>query len=172
VQIVFDLMSCKGAEVFNQPVQAKHAPGYFDKIQEPKDLGTIYSSLKDGLYSTAHQVRKDVTLVWKNCLIYNGADSGKAASAAASHPPWPLRIWSAKPRQRVRLRCCAGGKSNSLVSLLPPCVCSAELTYMANGLAEQFDQMFDEAVKAPQHLGMASFNQVCPARHSEPFCEP
>jgi len=75
VQIVFDLMSYKDARVFNQPVQAKHAPGYFDKIQEPKDLGTIFGNLKDGLYLTAHQVRRDVTLVWKNCLIYNGSDS-------------------------------------------------------------------------------------------------
>ena len=31
---------------------------------------------------------------------------------------------------------------------------------MASGLAEHFDQMFDEAVKVPQHLGMANFNQV------------
>lgn len=62
--------------MFNKPVQAKHAPGYFEKIKEPKDLGTIFNNLKDGIYSTAHQVRKDVTLVWKNCLIFNGPDSG------------------------------------------------------------------------------------------------
>jgi hypothetical protein len=83
VQIVFDLMSCKDALVFNKPVQAKHAPGYFDKIKQPMDLGTIFSNLKDGIYSTAHEVRKDVTLVWKNCLIFNGPDSGKTDTFGA-----------------------------------------------------------------------------------------
>ena len=36
--------------------QAREAPGYFDKIQEPMDLGTIFSNLKDGIYLNAHQV--------------------------------------------------------------------------------------------------------------------
>mmetsp|Transcript_34347 Transcript_34347/g.55457 ORF Transcript_34347/g.55457 Transcript_34347/m.55457 type:complete len:594 (-) Transcript_34347:76-1857(-) len=109
VQILFDVMSTKEAALFNKPVQAKHAPGYFDKIKRPLDLGTIFSNLKDGIYPTAHQVRKDVTLVWKNCLTYNGADS--------------------------------------------------DITHIAEVLAMQFDEMFEEAITAPQHLGMASFKQ-------------
>ena len=107
VQILFDVMSNKEAVLFNEPVKAKHAPGYFDKISEPMDLGTIFSKLKEGSYGTAHEVRKDVTLVWKNCLTYNGSDS--------------------------------------------------DITGMADFLAEQFDEMFDEAVKPPAHLGMKEF---------------
>jgi hypothetical protein len=75
VQILYDVMSKREAQLFNKPVQEKHAPGYFEKISEPRDLGTIFSNLKSGIYSTAHAVRKDVTLVWKNCLTYNGPDS-------------------------------------------------------------------------------------------------
>ena len=103
------------------------------------DLGTIFGKLKEGSYLTAHQVgqtqqsvtvkcvcclqgaswahmkndaeqvRKDVTLVWKNCLTYNGSES--------------------------------------------------EITQLAEFLAEQFDLMFDEAIKPPTHLGMKEFKQ-------------
>ena len=75
VQIVHDTMTLRDAHWFTRPVQAREAPGYFDKIKEPMDLGTIFSNLQDCTYLNAHQVRKDVTLVWKNCLAYNGRES-------------------------------------------------------------------------------------------------
>ena len=44
------------ATTYSCQLQAREAPGYFDKIREPKDLGTIFNNLKEGIYSTAHQV--------------------------------------------------------------------------------------------------------------------
>ncbi|EKX43151.1 hypothetical protein GUITHDRAFT_58310, partial [Guillardia theta CCMP2712] len=79
--ILEELRKKKSADIFNCPVDTRTVPDYRQVIENPMDLGTIVDQLVDGSYQTAHDVRKDVTLVWKNCILYNGIDSPLATDA-------------------------------------------------------------------------------------------
>lgn len=48
---------------------------YLTVIKHPMDLKTIQGKLDNGLYSTRHDFVKDVKLIVKNCLDYNGSQS-------------------------------------------------------------------------------------------------
>ncbi len=51
-------------------------------IETPMDLGTVRSKLEHGVYTSSKQFRKDVNLVWTNCMTYNadGSDAHLIAS--------------------------------------------------------------------------------------------
>jgi hypothetical protein len=55
--------------------EADDAPGYYEKITNPQDLGTIRARLQRNQYQTVYQWERDVNLVWSNCYEYNGQDS-------------------------------------------------------------------------------------------------
>lgn len=75
VQILREVMAHRAAPPFNEPVNLKVWPSYLDAVKEPMDLGTVYERLCDGLYQTAHEVRRDASLVWLNCVLFNGEDA-------------------------------------------------------------------------------------------------
>lgn len=54
---------------------------YLKVIKQPMDLKTIQGKLDNGLYSTRHEFVKDVKLIVKNCLLYNGPESHMGTEA-------------------------------------------------------------------------------------------
>eukprot|EP00281_Chroomonas_sp_CCMP1168_P020666 CAMPEP_0206221966 /NCGR_PEP_ID=MMETSP0047_2-20121206/5707_1 /ASSEMBLY_ACC=CAM_ASM_000192 /TAXON_ID=195065 /ORGANISM="Chroomonas mesostigmatica_cf, Strain CCMP1168" /LENGTH=398 /DNA_ID=CAMNT_0053644757 /DNA_START=91 /DNA_END=1288 /DNA_ORIENTATION=+ len=75
-RILHDVMDDQRAAPFLIPVasslDAKTLASYESVISNPMDLGTIWTGLESGLYQTAHDVRRDMTLVWRNCYKFNG----------------------------------------------------------------------------------------------------
>ena len=63
----------KIAQFFLAPVDEERdqAPGYFDIITEPRDMGTIGTKLREGGYQTPTSFLTDLRLVWSNALRYN-----------------------------------------------------------------------------------------------------
>jgi len=49
------------------------APGYFEMIKKPMDLGTALGDLTEGRYVTLERWKEDVNLIWKNAMAYNNA---------------------------------------------------------------------------------------------------
>ncbi|KAJ3124423.1 Transcriptional activator spt7 [Nowakowskiella sp. JEL0407] len=58
---------------FLQKVTRKEAPNYFNVIKTPMDLGTIAKKLKSKNYKSKMDFKKDLDLVWENCLTFNTA---------------------------------------------------------------------------------------------------
>src|SRR3546814_4471477 len=56
--------------LFQDPVM-DGAPDYFDRIQQPMDLGTAEERLKRGLYNNAPELAHDIRLTFSNALSYN-----------------------------------------------------------------------------------------------------
>lgn len=57
------------AAIFLSKVNKKDAPGYFDIIKNPMDLGTMTKKLV--LYRDLDEFREDIELIVENCLTYN-----------------------------------------------------------------------------------------------------
>eukprot|EP00468_Gymnochlora_sp_CCMP2014_P006136 CAMPEP_0167767652 /NCGR_PEP_ID=MMETSP0110_2-20121227/16186_1 /TAXON_ID=629695 /ORGANISM="Gymnochlora sp., Strain CCMP2014" /LENGTH=696 /DNA_ID=CAMNT_0007656149 /DNA_START=1 /DNA_END=2088 /DNA_ORIENTATION=+ len=68
------LNSCKGFNVFNQPVNPLNfgLKQYFVLIKKPMDISTLERRLKGALYhrSTREAFAEDAKLMWQNCLAY------------------------------------------------------------------------------------------------------
>ena len=64
----------KNAKIFNYPVDpvALNIPGYLEKIKMPMDLGTIRNRLHAGEYHSLQSCFRDVRLVFKNAIQFNG----------------------------------------------------------------------------------------------------
>lgn len=78
-------MTQKGNNIqfFLEPVSPKQAADYYQIIKKPMDLGTVGKKLSKGghrEYTDPMQFRDDMRLIWRNCSVYNAADSlvGKA----------------------------------------------------------------------------------------------
>jgi hypothetical protein len=56
---------------FLRPVQKKDAPNYSLVINHPMDLSTMQKNLKAFVYVDNAGFRKDLDLIWENCLTYN-----------------------------------------------------------------------------------------------------
>ena len=48
-----------------------NAPGYFNIVKQPMDLGTVRSKLQESRYSSFDAFASDVKLVFTNCQLYN-----------------------------------------------------------------------------------------------------
>lgn len=63
---------------FKRPVDpiGDNAPDYYRKIKNPQDLGTIKKRLEDAkYYKFFYEWERDMNLIWKNCIQYNGENS-------------------------------------------------------------------------------------------------
>eukprot|EP00172_Hildenbrandia_rubra_P003663 Plantae.Rhodophyta-Hildenbrandia_rubra.ctg6124.p1 GENE.Plantae.Rhodophyta-Hildenbrandia_rubra.ctg6124~~Plantae.Rhodophyta-Hildenbrandia_rubra.ctg6124.p1 ORF type:complete len:1027 (+),score=168.71 Plantae.Rhodophyta-Hildenbrandia_rubra.ctg6124:2314-5394(+) len=69
--------------IFHQPVDVNAVPGYLDDIKNPMDLGTCKAKLLDCKYNTLAEFRKDVDLIWSNCLLFNGPEPTNVFSKKA-----------------------------------------------------------------------------------------
>jgi transcriptional activator SPT7 len=45
---------------------------YFDIVPKPMDFGTIKKKLLHNVYESARDFVDDMSLVWGNCIRYNG----------------------------------------------------------------------------------------------------
>ncbi|KAI4293560.1 hypothetical protein PAPHI01_2835, partial [Pancytospora philotis] len=60
------------AFIFLNKVSKRDAPDYSTVIKHPMDLGTVGRKL--ALYRDIHEFKKDLDLIWSNCLLYNTAE--------------------------------------------------------------------------------------------------
>lgn len=58
------------AFLFLNPVLEVYAPGYFDVVKSPMDLGTIETKLNSGQYTTMDQFATDVEQIFVNAYLY------------------------------------------------------------------------------------------------------
>ncbi|ELA42269.1 uncharacterized protein VICG_00668 [Vittaforma corneae ATCC 50505] len=68
-QILKYLKRLPRAVIFLKKVGKKEAPGYYDVIKNPMDLGTMAKKLP--LYRSLDEFRDDIDLIINNCMIYN-----------------------------------------------------------------------------------------------------
>jgi len=59
------------ADIFLEPVDLEDFPDYEELIDQPMDLGTIRTRLKNRKYQAPEQFARDMRKVWNNCKIYN-----------------------------------------------------------------------------------------------------
>ena len=59
---------------FRRPVTADEAPDYATVIARPMDLGTLRDGVRRGQYPDTSAIWADLSLIWDNCLAYNGSD--------------------------------------------------------------------------------------------------
>lgn len=56
---------------FLNKVNKRDAPGYYDVVKHPMDLGTMQKKLKNLQYRSKKEVADDLALIWSNCLRFN-----------------------------------------------------------------------------------------------------
>ena len=72
VQAVLErVLQMPDALPFGEPVSEDVAPGYFQAVSRPMDLGTVQAQLGAGQYASPAEVHADVAQVWANCRAYN-----------------------------------------------------------------------------------------------------
>lgn len=89
---------------FQQPIKEEDAPGYFDVVKTPMDLGTVERKFMLGSYhSSPSDVVEDIRLIWRNCISYNLHDSAifKAAVANAQLFEENLRLVIKRDQDKV-----------------------------------------------------------------------
>ncbi|CAG8604516.1 11840_t:CDS:10 [Paraglomus brasilianum] len=59
------------SQPFLQKVNKREAPGYYNVITNPMDLGTMTKKLKNSQYQSKKEFADDLYLIYKNCLTYN-----------------------------------------------------------------------------------------------------
>jgi len=73
--LVNDLAQADVNAFFQEPVTDDIAPDYASVIKEPMDFAKIKDKLQKGVYPKGlkglESVRKDVTLMFQNCMVYN-----------------------------------------------------------------------------------------------------
>jgi hypothetical protein len=69
--IIDALVAADGGVFFASPVDFRDAPGYFEQIAEPMDLGTIRARVEHGSYDDHDGFARDLELIWGNCQLYN-----------------------------------------------------------------------------------------------------
>ncbi|SJX60942.1 uncharacterized protein SRS1_12167 [Sporisorium reilianum f. sp. reilianum] len=57
--------------LFHAPIKEQDAPDYYTLIRQPLDIKTIKARIKEGSIASAKQLRKALTLMFANSLIYN-----------------------------------------------------------------------------------------------------
>jgi hypothetical protein len=56
---------------FQNRVSKKEAPDYYDIVQTPMDLSTMYKKLKSSSYQNKNEFIQDLNLIFSNCYLYN-----------------------------------------------------------------------------------------------------
>lgn len=70
-RLVHDLRAQSHSAAFLARVNKRDAPDYYDVIKNPMDLGLMLKNVKSGKYRNKEAFRKDLDLIWDNCLAYN-----------------------------------------------------------------------------------------------------
>lgn len=78
LQITEKLIKHPISSIFLRPVDpiTDAAPDYLSKIRNPQDLGTIKRRLEEKTYyKYISDWQRDMNLIWKNCIRYNGENT-------------------------------------------------------------------------------------------------
>lgn len=79
-RLLHDLRAQSHSQAFLTRVNKRDAPDYYDVIKNPMDLGLMLKNVKSGKYRSKEAFRKDLDLIWDNCLLYNNEPvSGREA---------------------------------------------------------------------------------------------
>jgi hypothetical protein len=76
-----NIHSHKYAKEFRKPVKESNAPGYYDMINKPMDLGKIKQLIEVGQLTTFGQLQKEMGQIVANTTRFNGAQSDFAFAA-------------------------------------------------------------------------------------------
>lgn len=60
--------------IFLEPVNTETVTGYLDIIKHPMDFSTMTKKLSRQEYKSLGEFRKDLDLIWSNCLLFNGKE--------------------------------------------------------------------------------------------------
>lgn len=60
--------------IFLEPVNTDDVVGYAETIKHPMDFTTMRNKLSRQLYKSLGEFRKDLDLIWSNCLLFNGKE--------------------------------------------------------------------------------------------------
>ncbi|KAI6241578.1 hypothetical protein M3Y99_00317400 [Aphelenchoides fujianensis] len=66
---------------FHSKVDARKVPGYYERITNPMDLGTIELKAKNYEYRTVEDFLSDIQLIYENSVTFNGAESSYTLKA-------------------------------------------------------------------------------------------
>ncbi|KAI8345352.1 PHD-zinc-finger like domain-containing protein [Blakeslea trispora] len=76
LQPVLDqLIELDKKELFRYPVTKEIAPDYHDIIQQPMSFSDIIQKLNDHAYVSLDEFEYDLSLIWRNSMIYNKSDT-------------------------------------------------------------------------------------------------
>lgn len=69
--------------IFLEPVNTDDVVGYLDIIKSPMDFTTMRNKLARQQYRSLGEFRKDLDLIWSNCLLFNGKEPTNVFSKKA-----------------------------------------------------------------------------------------
>lgn len=69
--------------IFLEPVNVDDVAGYAETIKRPMDFTTMRTKLAQGVYKSLGEFRKDLDLIWSNCLLFNGEEPTNVFSKKA-----------------------------------------------------------------------------------------
>lgn len=77
-RMLMTLQRNQSAWIFAEPVnvEALNIPDYLNIVKQPMDFGTIRGKLKEGKYRSVGEFCADMELVFYNCKLYNGEQTG------------------------------------------------------------------------------------------------
>lgn len=87
---------------FKDPVRPGEALNYFEIIKRPMDLKTLSQNVRNGKVTTSTEFTRDLTLIFANAIMYNGAEHhvGRDALAMWREAQGLLRVLEAA-EQRI-----------------------------------------------------------------------
>ncbi|KAI9175617.1 hypothetical protein H9P43_006980 [Blastocladiella emersonii ATCC 22665] len=76
LQYVLDrLIALDSRKIFASPVDTDEVPDYLTSITHPMDFATVQRKLDAHMYPTVAEFRKDLNLMWRNCRVFNPAET-------------------------------------------------------------------------------------------------
>lgn len=63
LQLLIDLRKLRNVEIFFEPVTVSEAPGYFDIVVKPMDIGTMQAKVEDNSYTSRGGFMEDIDQV-------------------------------------------------------------------------------------------------------------
>lgn len=75
------MKTVEGSIPFHHPVNKKQCKDYYEVIEQPMDLSTLYKNAKENKYHSQEQFLRDVHLIVSNCEKYNGPNSTLSKTA-------------------------------------------------------------------------------------------
>ena len=92
VKMIDELARLKDAYYFTNPVDEQFAPGYYELIHNPMCLTEIRGKCAKEEYSTPAEFLKDLDLIHRNCVSFNGINAVVTLQCDALQKQWEKRL--------------------------------------------------------------------------------